>query len=84
MLLGNILAELLAMFYLRLHFNLRFDWSKTCGAQDYNRAPLLSLTPQVSVCRMGFISPANGYGYFQVFASGINIFDCFTSIFKLV
>ena len=86
MLLGNILAERLAVLYLRLHFNWRFDQSEAHGTRECNSAPPLFTAPQVGVCRMDFfnIKPANGNACFQVFASGISIFECFTSIFKLV
>ena len=86
MLLGNILAELLAILYLWLHFNWRFDQLEACGTWEYNSAPPLFPAPQVGVCRVDFFSikPANGNACFQVFASGISIFECFTSIFKLV
>ena len=86
MLLGNILAELLAVLYLWLHFNWSFDQLEACGTWEYNSVPPLFPAPQVGVCRMDFfnIKPANGNACFQVFASGISVFECFTSIFKLV
>lgn len=47
-------------------------------------AHLSSSPPHRQGFRIAFIMSANGDAYFQIFPSGINIFECFISIYKVV